>query len=183
MIGLPYRGIQFGDLRCNRVTWGAYVGDRYVALLDDVDQRDLTARDRFFEAFPGSLGYGPLMPRAARIARAVATHPQVVPAVAGWAMRFIGRGGGLGRQWRDVHPTTFVMHRFMHAADVAAAWPHVDAGTMPSDPVLAETTERLRACAYSMPHAETGRMVPACAQHAVFDPAENAQLVTLLPRR
>ena len=48
---------------------------------------------------------------------------------------------------------------------------------------LVGTVERLQACAYSMPHPGTGRMVPACVQHAVFDPIENAQLVELLPRR
>jgi hypothetical protein len=180
---LPYQGIQFGDLRCNRVSWGAYVGDRYVPVLDDSDARDLAARDRFFEAFPGPLGYGPLVPRAARIARAVAARPAVVPALAGWARRFVGRGGGPGRQWRNVRPTTFVMHRFMDAADVAAAWEHLDTGTTPDDPALVEATERLQGCAYSMPHPDTGQMVPACAQHAVLDPAETATLVTLLPRR
>ena len=27
---LPYRALQFGDIRCNRTTWGVFVGDRYV---------------------------------------------------------------------------------------------------------------------------------------------------------
>ena len=32
-----------------------------------------------------------------------------------------------------------------------------------------------------MAHPETGTLVPACVQHAVLDPAENARLPELLP--
>jgi hypothetical protein len=32
-----------------------------------------------------------------------------------------------------------------------------------------------------MAHPENGTLVPACVQHSVLDPAENAQLRTLLP--
>ncbi|MGF1599224.1 MAG: radical SAM domain-containing protein [Acidimicrobiales bacterium] len=180
---LPYRGLQFGDLRCNRVTWGAYVGDRYVPVLDDDDPRDLDARDRFFAAFPGPLGYDPVPLRAIRVVRAVAGHPGVVPALLGWGRRFVRRAGGPGRGWRGVAPTTFVMHRFIDAVDTAAAWSHIEAGTESVERPVVEAAERLRACAYSMAHPETGRMVPACVQHAVLDPGENAQLVELLPRR
>lgn len=180
---LPFRGLQFGDVRCNRSTWGAFVGDRYVPVLDDQDPRDEHVRDEFFAAFPGALGYGPLPQRAARIARSVFRQPTVVPAIAGWARRFVARAGGLGPAWRNVHPTTFVMHRFMDAADVSAAWQHMDAGTTPTEQRLVDTTERLQACVYSMPHPETGQMVPACVQHSVLDPGENTALVKLLPRR
>jgi hypothetical protein len=180
---LPFRAIQFGDLRCNRVSWGAYVGRRYVPLLDETDLRDLRARDHFFVAFPGALGDGPVLVRLAKIVRSVARHPIVVPALAGWARRFAGRGGGLRGEWRSAHPTTFVMHRFMDAVDVAAAWDHMQAGTNPDEPRVAETMERLQACAYTMAHPELGQMVPACVQHGVLDPIENSQLVTLLPRR
>jgi hypothetical protein len=180
---LPYQALQVGDLRCNRVTWGAFVGDRYVPVLDDTDARDLRTRDHFLAAFPGPLGYGPLPRRAVRAARAVVTHPGLVPAVIGWAARLIRRGGGPGPQWRSIHPTTFVMHRFIDAADTAAAWAHLEAGTAPTAPQLIEAAQRLQACAYSMPHPETRRMIPACVQHAVLDPGENTQLVELLPRR
>jgi hypothetical protein len=98
-VRLPFRGIQFGDLRCNRVTWGAFVGERYVPVLDDTDRRDLAARDSFFAAFPGPLGHGPIAGRALRAGRAVISHPPVVPAVAGWARRFAQRGGGLRASW------------------------------------------------------------------------------------
>jgi hypothetical protein len=153
-----------------------------VPVIDDDDRGDLAARDRFFEAFPGPLGYGPLPQRMLRAGRAVAAHPTVVPALAGWARRFVQRAGGVNAAWRDVRPTTFVMHRFMDGADVAAAWSAMQSANAVSEPRLVETTERLQACAYSMPHPETGTMVPACVQHAVHDPLENAQLVTVLPR-
>ena len=52
-------------------------------VIDDSDPRDIQARDRFFWAFPGPIGYGPLPDRAARITRALATHATVVPAMAG----------------------------------------------------------------------------------------------------
>ncbi len=103
--------------------------------------------------------------------------------LAGWATYFVRRSGGVGRHWRHIAPTTFVLHRFMDAADTAAAWAHLEAGTSPTEQRLIDTTERLRACAYSMPHPETGQMIPACVQHGVLDPGENAQLVELLPRR
>ena len=180
---LPYRGLQFGDLRCNRVTWGAYVGDRFVPLLDENDERDLHARDHFLAAFPGLLGQSSKLQRIVRVGHAVATHPRVVIELPGWATRFLRRSGGL-RAWRHpIRPTTFVMHRFIDAADTAAAWVHLEAGTTPTNDRLIATTERLQACAYSMAHPDTGRMIPACVQHAVFDPIENAQLVELLPRK
>ncbi|MGF1600269.1 MAG: radical SAM domain-containing protein [Acidimicrobiales bacterium] len=181
-VRLPHRALVFGHPACNRVSWGAYVGDRYVPVLDDDDPRDLDARDHLFAAFPGPLGHGPLPGRALRIARAVAAHPTVVPAAVSWAKRFVGRAGGRRARWSRIRPTTFVMHRFIDAAQTAAAWSHLQDGTTaPSD--LAETVERLRACAYSMPHPESDEMVPACVQHAVLDPQENAALVELLPRR
>ena len=46
---------------------------------------------------------------------------------------------------------------------------------------MREAQERLQACSYHMAHPETGRLVPACAQHAVFDPEENRRLAALLP--
>ena len=43
------------------------------------------------------------------------------------------------------------------------------------------TQERLQACTYAMAHPETGELVPACVQHSVLDPGENASLRELLP--
>ena len=52
---LPYRAVEVGDIRCNRTVWGAYVGERYVPLLDDREPGDLALRDAFFAALPGNL--------------------------------------------------------------------------------------------------------------------------------
>lgn len=45
---------------------------------------------------------------------------------------------------------------------------------MSDDPGVRAAQERLSACSYGMAHPEDGRIVPACAQHAVLGPAENA---------
>jgi len=195
-VELPYHGLQFGDLRCNRVTWGALVNDRYVPVIDETDLRDLRTRDEFFTAFPGALGVMPKPLKAVKVARSLVARPQIVPAGLGWARRFVRRSGGWrARPWQ-AQPLTFVMHRFMDAADVAAAWSLMKANGSPNtpgkklgveawgvDPRIQETIERLSACVYSMAHPATGEMVPACVQHGVLDPEENRQLVQLLPRR
>ena len=54
-------------------------------------------------------------------------------------------------------------------------------GEAATDPQLLAAQERLAACTYSMAHPETGQLVPACAQHSLLDPVENAELRTLLP--
>ncbi|WP_181009228.1 hypothetical protein [Streptomyces sp. SM11] len=54
-------------------------------------------------------------------------------------------------------------------------------GEQAEEPRLRETQERLAVCHYAMAHPEDGTLVPACGQHAVLDPAENAALRTLLP--
>ncbi|MDY7101744.1 MAG: radical SAM domain-containing protein [Actinomycetota bacterium] len=181
---LPYRGVHLGDVRCNRSTWGAFVGDRYVTVIDEDDPADLAARDAFYRAFPGSLGFGSTPVRLVRVARSVAALPAVVPALVGWARRFVRRAGGVRAIVRHrPRPVTFVMHRFMDAADVSEAWAMLEQDEAASEPRLVETQERLRACVYGMAHPEQGRVVPACVQHSVLDPVENARLVRLLPRR
>ena len=52
---------------------------------------------------------------------------------------------------------------------------------MSEDPGIRETQERLQACSYAMAHPESGRLVPACVQHSVLDPAENLRLSRELP--
>ena len=69
----------------------------------------------------------------------------------------------------------------MDAADVAPAWELTRRGVTSDDPASATTQERLAACHYAMAHPETGTLVPACVQHSVLDPAENAELAVLLP--
>jgi hypothetical protein len=99
-----------------------------------------------------------------------------------WAARFVRRAGGLGALARHgFRPVTFVMHSFMDAAVVRPAWELMQAGVVAADPGLRAAQERLSACSYAMAHPATGELVPACAQHAVYDPLENAELARLLP--
>jgi hypothetical protein len=177
---LPFEVFQMGDPRCNRTAWGGYVGDRWVPLLDDRVADDLGARDAFYRTF-GPMDFdvpGPLL--AARLARAL--RPGAVAVGARWAARFVRRAGGLGALARHgFRPVTFVMHSFMDAAVVRPAWELMQAGVVAADPGLRAAQERLSACSYAMAHPATGELVPACAQHAVYDPLENAELARLLP--
>jgi hypothetical protein len=178
---LPTRGFEMGDLRCNRATWGLWVGDRYMPVVDDTDPRDLRARDAFLRAFPGNFLFVSRPVMIARIARTVAARWRDVPTGLAWAARLVRRAGGPRALAARIHPTTYVMHSFMDAADVAPAWRLLQQGEVAEDPRIRATQERLEACAYAMGHPETDEVVPACVQHGVLDPAENAQLAVLLP--
>jgi hypothetical protein len=81
----------------------------------------------------------------------------------------------------DVHPTTYVMHSFMDARDVAPAWEMLERGQIAADRTLRATQERLQACAYGMAHPDDDRVVPACVQHSVLDTQENTRLLRILP--
>jgi hypothetical protein len=181
-VRLPYKAIQFGDLRCNRVVWGIWVGERFVPVLDDECAADLRARDVFFSAFRGNFAFVRRPVMAARVLRTVARHPRVVPVALAWLGRFVRRAGGLRKFREPMRPMTFVMHSFMDAADVGPAWAALQLGETLTDERLRATQERLAACVYSMAHPETGQLVPACVQHGLLDPDENLQLVELLPR-
>jgi hypothetical protein len=180
---LPYRALEMGDVRCNRATWGLWVGDRYVPVLDDTDPGDLRTRDAFLRAFPGNFLFVSRPVMVARIARTVVAHWRDIPSALAWASRFVRRAGGPLALRARVHPTTYVMHSFMDAADVAPAWQLLQRGEVADDPRIRATQERLQACAYAMGHPETNQIVPACVQHGVLDPAENTQLAVLLPIR
>lgn len=179
---LPHRAVQVGDVRCNRSSQGLFVGDRWIPLLDDADPRDLRARDAVFRHF-GGLNWE-VRPTLAllRGGRALAAHPSAAPLAAAWAARLARRAGGLRHLLRsDVRPVTFVMHRFMDTKAVRPAWSLLERGRWSAEPEIRETQERLLGCSYHMAHPETGRLIPACAQHAVFDPVENRRLAGLLP--
>ncbi len=178
---LPYGALQFGDTRCNRVTWGAYLGDDYVPLLDDTDERDHVAVNHWMTAFPGNFALRGRAESVVRFGRSVVAHPIVVPATARWAARFVARGVGWRQRWWSAKPVTFVMHQFIDAADSAAAWKLIQHGERAVEPRILEAQERLEACAYSMGHPETNQLVPACVQHGVLDPIENRELAQLLP--
>jgi hypothetical protein len=178
---LPYGVLQVGDERCNRTAWGFWVGDAWHSLLDDTDQRDLDARDKFFAHLGGIHFNAPPWLLAARLARVALSHPSTVAVALGWARRTVRRVGPRALLRHGAVPMTFVMHRFMHADEVAPAWERLESGEPSDDPKIVETQERLRACSYTMAHPETGRLVPACVQHSILDPDENRVLSQLLP--
>ncbi|MGE3795781.1 MAG: radical SAM protein [Dehalococcoidia bacterium] len=179
---LPYRALQMGDLRCNRTTWGLWVGGRYVPVFDDEEPRDLEARDAFLRAFPGNFLFAAKPVTVLRTARVIARHRRDLPTGAAWLARAVRRAGGVGGLREGIHPTTYVMHSFMDASDVTPAWDALQRGEMLDDPRLRETQERLQACSYAMAHPDSGELVPACVQHGILDPHENAELAVLLPR-
>ncbi len=172
-----------GDERCNRTTYGFYVGERYFPILDDEDPADLHTRDAFFRYLGGVDFAGtPLPVLLVKLARVIARHPSVAVTFTGWLARMLGKVG-IGRLLRHhrIRPVTFVMHSFMDAADVTPAWQALQAGTTSSEPRILAAQQRLQACSYAMAHPETGQLVPACVQHSVLDPAENATLRQVLP--
>lgn len=179
---LSHRIFQVGDERCNRTAWGFYLGSRWHSVLDDAGPADIAVRDAFLQVFGGVHFNAPLRLLLPRLVRVIAAHPRVVPMAVRWLGRTVRRVGGPRALLRHrVVPMTFVMHRFMHAADVNPAWGLLERGEMSDDPRIRETQERLQACSYAMAHPENGRVVPACVQHAVLDPGENLRLRQELP--
>lgn len=180
---LHYKALQIGDVRCNRTAYGSHVGDRYVPLLDEDDERDRRWLDEFVAAFGGMDFVAPPGVLAARLARGLARNPRALPGAIGWGRRFAARAGGARALLADKpRAITYVMHSFMDAEDVRPAWEAMQRGeTTSDDPRVRETMERLQACSYAMSHPESGTLVPACAQHGVLDPAENLRLQVELP--
>ena len=180
---LPFRAMQVGDERCNRTTYGFYVGDDYLPILDDLVPADLAVRDAFLTFFGGISFSGTPRPLlAAKVTRVVLRHPRgaALPFL-GWLARNARRVGVRRLLQHRIRPVTFVMHSFMDAADVGPAWQAMQQGLVATTPRELATRERLAACSYSMAHPETGQLVPACVQHSVLDPGENQALRTLLP--
>jgi hypothetical protein len=180
---LPFRALQVGDERCNRTTYGFYVGADYFPILDEQNPADLAVRDAFLQYFGGiSFSGTPVPLLLAKVSRVIARHPSAVIEFVGWLARTV-RAVGVRRLLRHhrIRPVTFVMHSFMDAADVAPAWEAMQHGQVSDDPRIAATQQRLAACSYAMAHPETGELVPACVQHGVLDPGENVALRALLP--
>jgi hypothetical protein len=179
---LDYRVFEHGDVRCNRVAWGFWAGDRWHPWLDGGDPRDLAVRDAFFRYFgPVSFTGTPAGALVARIALITARHPRIVRLAAGWASRTVRRAGLRRLLAHRMRPVSYVMHQFMDAADVRPAWKLMRRGEHSDDPRIRATQERLAACHYAMAHPEDGTLVPACVQHCVLDPQENRDLRVLLP--
>jgi len=179
---LPFRALQVGDERCNRTTYGFYVGDDYFPILDDQKPADLAVRDAFIHHLGGVDFSGTPVPLlTVKVARAVVRHPSLVRHFGSWIVRTFREIGPRRLLTRKIRPVTFVMHSFMDAQDVAPAWEAIQRGQESSDPRVADTQVRLRACSCAMAHPETGELVPACVQHSVLDPVENVALRRLLP--
>ncbi|GAC1547646.1 MAG: hypothetical protein NVS2B9_14690 [Myxococcales bacterium] len=176
---LPHGVFQFGDARCNRTAYGAYVGERWVPFLDDRVAADLAAREAFFETFGGMDFEAPLA--GVRLARALAARPGSLAHAARWAGRFARRAGLESLRRHGARPVTFVMHNFMDAAEVRPAWELLQRGERSADPAILAAQERLEACSYAMAHPDSEMLVPACAQHSVLDPQETLELVRRLP--
>ncbi len=178
---LPYRALQHGDDRCNRTTYGFYVGDTYHPLLDDLDNRDIRLRNAFLNHLGGVQNTDGAVNFAAKLTRIIGRHPVVGVEFARWLVRALRRVGISALIRHRVRPVTFVMHSFMNASEVAPAWEAMQRGEAGADPAIVATQERLRACFYTMAHPETGQMVPACVQHSVLDQGENDTLRRLIP--
>lgn len=160
---------------------------RWWPFLDDASAVDLLARDRLYAHF-GGIAFGGTSPvlLAAKLLRVLARHPGDVAVALRWAGAAARRVGGIRRlavaaARRRVRLMAFVVHAFMDAEDVAPAWTLLERGEISADPAVRATQDRLRACVYTMAHPDIGRLVPACVQHCVLDPAENAALRRLLP--
>ena len=173
---LPWRHLQMGDERCNRAAYGLMVGRRWVPLLDDRDPRDLAVRDVFLDRFGGMDFDRPSAQIVIACVRVAARHPAVVPAAVRWGWRLAHRVGAGGLRTGRPRAMTFVVHAFMDASIVQAAWRGMEDGVSCDDPAVAAAQERLRACSYGMAHPDDGRIVPACVQHSVLDQAENRRL-------
>jgi len=184
---LPHKAVQFGDPRCNRHTVGVMVEGRFASVLDADEPKDIAARDRFLKHYGGMIfGDIPRWALTIKVIRAVLSHPQDLPPMAGLVNRILKRGGGLRAVIRaarrgKVSFKTFVVHNFMDAEQVKPAWQLMKQGVVADDPIIKETQERLGSCMYAMSHPETGEIVPACVQHSVLDPIENIGLRKLLP--
>jgi len=180
---LPFEHVRMGDPRCNRVSHGVLAAGRWTALLDDRDARDLHVRDAFLDRCGGMDFERPPAIVAVAIARVVARDPRVVAIAAGWALRFARRAGVRRLLTGRPRALTFVVHAFMDADIVAPAWEAIQRGEVATDPAVRAAQERLQTCSYAMAHPDEDRLVPACVQHAVLDPQENAALARLLSLR
>ena len=179
---LDYHVFEHGDVRCNRAAYGFWCAGRWYPWLDGSDPRDLAVRDAFFRYLgPVSFTGTPAPLLAVKLALITAAHPKIVTLAARWAARTIRRVGLRRLLAQRIRPVSYVMHQFMDAADVGPAWELMRRGQRSADPRIRATQERLAACHYAMAHPEDGTLVPACVQHCVLDPAENARLRTLLP--
>lgn len=178
---LPWQHLQMGDPRCNRSAYGVLIRGRWTPVLDDRDRRDLRARDAFLDYFGGMDFDRPKLALTIAVGRVLARHPRIISLALGWAARLVRRAGLIALLTGRPRSLTFVVHAFMDADVVRPAWEALQRGETASGPEVRAAQERLEACSYAMAHPDEDRLVPACVQHAVLDPQENAQLVRRLP--
>lgn len=192
-IRLPYSLFQMGDVRCNRMSVCAVVGPKgshhttVFPLFDDLCPQDVEARDLVMT----HVGNIVLKPKvlALKILRILLRRPWLIIPALLWCLRIAKRAGGIIPILRwGITPLTIVMHRFMDADDVSKAWELMEAGVSTEDlkvekagPRIRETMQRLASCSYAMAQPDTGRVVPACVQHSIYDPIENKELAKQLP--
>jgi hypothetical protein len=184
---VPHEAIEFGDPRCNRLAFGFLLAGRWHPFVDPDSPVEITARDAFFAHY-GGVAFSNTPPGllVVKVLRAARHHPGDVRVALRWARSLLRRVGGVRRGLRAARGgrlglMTFEVHSFMDAEHVTPAWDLMQRGIEADDPQIRATQERLAACTYSMAHPETGRLVPACAQHSVLDPVENGELRRLLP--
>ena len=179
---LVWRHLQVGDTRCNRTAYGLRVGTAWHPVVTD-DPRDLRVRDAYLETFRGIDLGGPQPLTSIRVLRALARRPRGIALALRWAARFARRAGVIPLLRHGAVPLTFVVHAFMDQATVREAWAATQEGRTAADPEIRAAQERLAACSYAMAHPDEDRLVPACVQHSVLDPAENRLLARQLPMR
>jgi hypothetical protein len=176
---LHHRTVRFGDPRCNRTAYGGFAGGRYWTLFDDDDPRDAAVLEAFLRAVGGMSFARPRRLLLARLVRAAARHPRALALAPGFGLRLARRMGPRALRHRP-RAVTFVVHSFMDEAVVRPAWEAMERGESSDDPDVRAAQERLRACSYAMAHPEEDRVVPACVQHAVYDPVQNRLLAEQL---
>jgi hypothetical protein len=151
--------------------------------LDEDDESDARALDA---SSPRSAAWTVAVPRALLAAKLAAR-----PGPASGSARRVSRAGrGASSRARAAcarcgpTPARADLRRARLHGRRGRATPPGSSSSAASDrrtPAILATQERLQACSYAMAHPEDGTLVPACAQHAVLDPLENARLARELP--
>ena len=184
---LHYRALQIGDERCNRTAYGAYAATATCRCSTRTTPPTARWLQDFLAAFGGMDFDGAAAAASPRGWRAASPATRArcrgSPAGRGASRRAAGgvraRGGATAPR-----ALTYVMHAFMDARDVRPAWEApAPRRAAPTTRASARPRSACRRAPTRWPTRRTARSCPACAQHAVLDPAENLRLRELLPLR
>lgn len=180
---LPYQLLQFGDVRCNRLCWCLLIGNKVVPLLIPDSAIDLRLRDTLLHL--SAQGLRPLTAKSPLqilllIFRVLLRAPATLPVFLLWLVSLMRRCGFKNLLRHRVRRITFVMHRFMAANDVKKAVALSTQSQIATDPHIRAVQERLAACSYKMAHPDSGKLVPACVQHVIYDEVTNRQSIAEL---